>query len=143
VKLAPDLADEALDEAVEVAASAGAAGVVAANTTLDRSAVAGHPWAAEAGGLSGAPLEARATEVVARVHARARGRLPVVGVGGIFSAEDAYRKIRAGATLVQLYTGFVYGGPFAPRRILEGLAELLRRDGFRSIEEAVGVASKV
>ncbi|HEY7723869.1 MAG TPA: quinone-dependent dihydroorotate dehydrogenase [Anaeromyxobacteraceae bacterium] len=142
VKLAPDLADEALDEAVEVAVSAGASGIVATNTTLDRAGVAGHPRAAEAGGLSGAPLERRATEVVGRIHARARGRLPVVGVGGVFGAEDAYRKIRAGATLVQLYTGLVYGGPAVPRRIIAGLAELLKRDGFRSVEEAVGTTSK-
>jgi dihydroorotate dehydrogenase len=140
VKLAPDLADGALDEAVEVAAAAGVSGIVATNTTLDRAGVAGHPLAAEAGGLSGAPLERRATEVVARIHARTRGRLPVVGVGGVFGAEDAYRKIRAGATLVQLYTGFVYGGPAAPRRILAGLTELLRRDGFGSVAEAVGTA---
>jgi dihydroorotate dehydrogenase len=138
VKLAPDLDDQALDEAVEVAVAAGAAGVVATNTTLDRAGVAGHPRAAEAGGLSGAPLERRATEVVRRVYDRARGRLAVVGVGGIFTAEDAYRKIRSGASLVQLYTGFVYEGPRAPVRILRGLEALLRRDGLRSVGEAVG-----
>jgi dihydroorotate dehydrogenase len=138
IKLAPDLSDEALDEAVDVAAAAGAAGVVATNTTLDRAGVAGHPRAGEAGGLSGAPLERRATEAVRRVHARARGRLAVVGVGGVFTAEDAYRKIRAGASLVQVYTGFVYGGPRAPARILRGLEALLRRDGFRSVGEALG-----
>lgn len=142
VKLAPDLGDEALDEAVEVAVAAGAAGVVATNTTLDRAAVAGHPRAAEAGGLSGAPLERRATEVVRRVYARARGRLAVVGVGGVFTAEDAYRKIRAGASLVQLYTGFVYGGPRAPARILAGLEALLRRDGFGSVAEALGADAR-
>jgi dihydroorotate dehydrogenase len=138
VKLAPDLSDEALDQAVDVALAAGAAGVVATNTTLDRSGVAGHPRAAEEGGLSGAPLERRATEAVRRVYLRARGRLDVVGVGGVFSAEDAYRKIRAGASLVQVYTGFVYGGPRSPARILRGLADLLRRDGFRSVGEALG-----
>jgi len=142
VKLAPDLPDPALDEAVEVAVAAGAAGVVATNTTLDRSAVAGHPRAAEAGGLSGAPLEARATEVVRRVSLRARGRLAGVGVGGVFGPEDAYRKIRAGASLVQLYTGFVYGGPASPRRILAGLGALLERDGLGSVEEAVGADAR-
>jgi dihydroorotate dehydrogenase len=142
VKLAPDLADEALDEAVEVAVAAGAAGVVATNTTLDRAAVAGHPRATEAGGLSGAPLERRATEAVRRVYARARGRLAVVGVGGVFTAEDAYRKIRAGASLVQVYTGFVYGGPRTPARILAGLEALLRRDGFRSVAEALGADAR-
>jgi dihydroorotate dehydrogenase len=142
VKLAPDLADEALDEAVEVAVAAGAAGVVATNTTLDRAGVAGHPRAGEAGGLSGAPLERRATEAVRRVYARARGRLAVVGVGGVFTAEDAYRKIRAGASLVQVYTGFVYGGPRSPARILAGLEALLRRDGFRSVAEALGADAR-
>ncbi len=138
VKLAPDLGDGALDEALEVAVAAGAAGIVATNTTVDRAAVAGHARAAEAGGLSGAPLERRATEVVRRAYARAGGRLAVVGVGGVFTAEDAYRKIRAGASLVQLYTGFVYGGPRAPSRILAGLEALLHRDGFRSVGEALG-----
>jgi dihydroorotate dehydrogenase len=143
VKLAPDLGDEALDEAVDVALAAGAAGVVAANTTIGRAGVEGHLRAAEAGGLSGAPLEARATEVVRRVFARSGGRLPVVGVGGVFSGEGAYRKIRAGACLVQLYTGFIYGGPGAPRRILSELEALLARDGFRSAEEAVGADHRI
>jgi len=138
VKLAPDLTDQALDEAVDVVLAAGASGIVATNTTLDREGVAGHPRALEAGGLSGAPLERRATEVVRRVYARAGARLAVVGVGGVFTAEDAYRKIRAGASLVQAYTGFVYGGPRFPARVLTGLEELLRRDGFSSVGEAIG-----
>ena len=115
VKLAPDLGEEALDEAVEVAISAGASGVVATNTTISRPpAVQGHPRAAEAGGLSGAPLEPLATAAVRRAFLRARGRIPVVGVGGVMSAADAYAKIRAGASLVQAYTGFIYGGPAWP-----------------------------
>jgi len=139
VKLAPDLAPEALDEAVDVAVGAGAAGVVATNTTIQRPGPAGaHRLAGEAGGLSGAPLEALATAAVRRAFARARGRLPIVGVGGVMTAEDAYRKIRAGASLVQAYTGFVYGGPrFAPR-LLGDLAGLLRRDGFSAVADAVG-----
>lgn len=143
VKLAPDLAPEALDEAVDVAAACGAAGVVATNTTVQRpGATAWHRLAAEAGGLSGAPLEALATEAVRRAFVRARGRLPVVGVGGVMTAEDAYRKIRAGASLVQAYTGFVYGGPrFAPR-LLDALARLLERDGFSTVAEAVGVDAR-
>jgi dihydroorotate dehydrogenase len=138
VKLAPDLSDEALDEAVDVAVAAGAAGIIATNTTLDRERVKGHPRAGEAGGLSGAPLEERATEVVRRVYGRAGGRLAVIGVGGVFDGEGAYRKIRAGASLVQTYTGFIYGGPRFPRRVLEELSALLRRDGFSSIGEAIG-----
>jgi dihydroorotate dehydrogenase len=138
VKLAPDLEDPALDEAVDVAVAAGAAGIVATNTTLSRAAVAGHPRAGEAGGLSGAPLEARATEVVRRCFARAAGRLVIVGCGGVSSAEDAYRKIRAGASLVQVYTGLIYEGPGLVRRLNAGLGELLARDGFASVAEAVG-----
>jgi dihydroorotate dehydrogenase len=138
VKLAPDLAPEALDEAVDVAVAAGAAGIVATNTTLGRAGVEGHPRAQEAGGLSGAPLEALATAAVRRCYARARGRVPIVGVGGVMDAQGAYAKIRAGASLVQVYTGFIYGGPSFVRRLNEGLELLLKRDGFSRVEEAVG-----
>lgn len=138
VKLAPDLAPEALDEAVEVAIAAGVAGIVATNTTLSRAGVERHPRAAEQGGLSGAPLEALATSVVSRCYARAAGRVPIVGVGGVMDAAGAYAKIRAGATLVQVYTGLVYGGPGFVRDLDAGLAALLARDGFASIGEAVG-----
>jgi dihydroorotate dehydrogenase len=138
VKLAPDLSDQALEEAVDVAVAAGAAGIIATNTTLDRERVKGHPRAGEVGGLSGAPLEDRATEVVRRVYARAAGRLAVIGVGGVFDGEGAYRKIRAGASLVQAYTGFIYGGPGFPKRVLRELSVRLRRDGFSSVGEAIG-----
>jgi dihydroorotate dehydrogenase len=138
VKLAPDLAPEALDEAVDVAIAAGAAGLIATNTTLSRAGVEDHPRAGEQGGLSGAPLERLATSVVRRCAARAAGRVPIVGVGGVMGAEDAYAKIRAGASLVQVYTGLVYGGPGFVRRVNEGLARLLARDGFARVEQAVG-----
>jgi dihydroorotate dehydrogenase len=138
VKLAPDLEDQALDEAVDVALSAGVAGIVATNTTISRAAVEPDPRAGETGGLSGAPLERRATEVVRRVHARAAGRLVVIGAGGVLSADDAYRKVRAGASLVQVYTGLIYGGPAFVARLQSGLAALLARDGFRSLADAVG-----
>lgn len=138
VKLAPDLAPEALEEAVDVAVEAGVAGIVATNTTLSRAGVEGHPRAGEAGGLSGAPLEALATACVRRVYARAAGRVPVIGVGGIMDAEGAYAKIRAGAALVQAYTGLIYGGPAFVKRVNEGVARLLARDGFARLEDAVG-----
>ncbi len=138
VKLAPDLAPEALDEAVDVAIAAGASGIIATNTTLSRAGVEGHPRAGEQGGLSGAPLERLATSVVRRCAARAAGRIPIVGAGGVMSAEDAYAKIRSGASLVQVYTGLVYEGPAFVRRLNEGLARLLARDGFTRVEEAVG-----
>jgi dihydroorotate dehydrogenase len=138
VKLAPDLEDPAIDQAVDVAVAAGAAGIIATNTTVSRAGLVGHPRAAETGGLSGAPLERRATEVVRRCHARAGGKLVIVGCGGVLSAEDAYAKIRAGASLVQVYTGLIYQGPGFVRRLHAGLARLLARDGFRSVAEAVG-----
>ncbi|MGA8891629.1 MAG: dihydroorotate dehydrogenase (quinone), partial [Anaeromyxobacteraceae bacterium] len=93
-----------------------------------------------AGGLSGAPLAPLALAALRRAHARAAGRIPIVGVGGIMDARDAYARIRAGAALVQVYTGLIYGGPALPRRVLEELPELLRRDGFQSVPEAVGTA---
>jgi dihydroorotate dehydrogenase len=138
VKLAPDLAPEALDEAVDVAIAAGVSGIIATNTTLSRAGVEGHPRAKEQGGLSGAPLERLATSVVRRCAERAAGRVPVVGAGGVMSAEDAYAKIRAGASLVQVYTGFIYGGPAFVRSVNEGLARLLARDGFARVADAVG-----
>jgi len=141
VKLAPDLEDAALDEAVDVALAAGAAGIVATNTTVSRAGVAGHPDAGQAGGLSGAPLERRATEVIRRCRARAGERLVVIGCGGVLSAEDAYAKIRAGASLVQVYTGLVYEGPAFVHRLNAGLAALLTRDGFRTVSEAVGAGA--
>ncbi len=123
---------------MDVAVAAGVSGIIATNTTLSRAGVEGHPRAKEQGGLSGAPLERLATEVVRRCARRAAGRVPIVGAGGVMSAEDAYAKIRAGATLVQVYTGFVYGGPAFVRKVNEGLAALLARDGFASVRDAVG-----
>jgi dihydroorotate dehydrogenase len=142
VKLAPDLTPEALDEAVDVAIAAGVAAIAATNTTLSRAGVEGHPHASEAGGLSGAPLTSRATEVIRRVAVRAAGRVPVIGSGGVMSAEDAWEKLRAGATLVQVYTGFIYGGPAFPSQLNAGLVRLMDRDGFGSVQEAIGADLK-
>ncbi len=143
VKLAPDLSDEALDEAVDVALGAGVAGIVATNTTLQRpGAVASHPHGREAGGLSGAPLEPLATHALRRVYLRAADRVPIIGVGGVFSAEQAYAKIRSGATLVQAYTGYIYGGPRFVPEVLRGLHILLKRDGFSRVSDAVGVDAR-
>jgi dihydroorotate dehydrogenase len=138
VKIAPDLTPEALDEVVDVAIAAGAAGLIATNTTVSRHGVETHPRAREAGGLSGAPLEALATAAVRRCYARAAGRLPIIGCGGILSAEDAYAKIRAGATLVQGYSGLIFVGPGFAREVHDGLVALLRRDGFATLSEVVG-----
>jgi dihydroorotate dehydrogenase len=142
VKLAPDLEPEALDEAVDVAIAAGVAAIAATNTTLSRIGVEGHPRAGEAGGLSGAPLTARSTAVIRRVAARAAGRVPIIGSGGVMTAEDAWAKIRAGASLVQVYTGFIYGGPGFPSRLNRELCRLMERDGFSSVEQAIGADLK-
>ncbi|MGI8748142.1 MAG: quinone-dependent dihydroorotate dehydrogenase, partial [Deinococcus sp.] len=98
-----------------------------------------HPHRKETGGLSGRPLTALNRAPVRRAYRLSGGRLPVVGVGGVFTPEDAYAMIRAGASLVEVYTAFVYGGPGLPSRLHSGLAGLLRRDGFRHVSEAVGV----
>jgi dihydroorotate dehydrogenase len=140
VKLAPDLSESALDEAVDVALSVGASGIVATNTTIQRpGVVASHPRAVEAGGLSGAPLEPLAASALRRVYSRAGTRIPIVGVGGIMSAEDVYLRVRSGAVLVQAYTGFVYGGPALVPRVLSGLQRLLERDGFSKLSDAIGI----
>jgi dihydroorotate dehydrogenase len=136
VKVAPDLADEALPGIVEVARRGGASGFVATNTTIQRQGVTTH--IEEAGGLSGAPLRQRATAVIRTLHRLAGPELPIIGVGGIFTAADAYAKIRAGASLVQIYTGMIFEGPRLARRIACGLADLLRRDGLTHLRDAVG-----
>ena len=140
VKIAPDLHDDDLRTLVSVAAGSGVAGLIATNTTIDHSVLPpDHPLAGEDGGLSGAPLRERATAVIRRLYGLSGGTLPIVGVGGIFTAADAYAKIRAGASLVQVYTGFVYEGPALPRTLCSGLKALLARDGFATIASAVGV----
>ncbi len=140
VKIAPDLDDPALDQIVDIALAHQVSGIIATNTTLERPF--SHPLAKEGGGLSGAPLRGIATRVIRRLYGRARGRLAIIGVGGVFSAEDAYEKIRAGANAVQIYSGLIYQGPAVVGRILRGLRQLLARDGFRSLTEAVGRESR-
>ena len=136
VKLSPDLPELAIEEAVAVVDDYGLDGVIAVNTTTDRPRGLRSPNRAERGGLSGAPIEDRATETVRFVAERVD--VPVVGVGGVSDAAGAYAKIRAGASLVQLYTGLVYEGPTLARDINQGLVDLLDRDGFESVEAAVG-----
>jgi dihydroorotate dehydrogenase len=136
VKLSPDLHREAVAEAVALAEELDLDGIVATNTTTDRPESLQGEARTEEGGLSGRPIEPRATELVRFVAERTD--LPVVGVGGVFTAEDAYRKIRAGASLVQLYTALIYRGPAVAREINRGLLDLLEDDGFDSVEAAVG-----
>jgi dihydroorotate dehydrogenase len=136
VKIAPDLDQAALEAIVGIARDRGVAGLIVTNTTIARDGVV-SPLAAETGGLSGAPLRPLSDDVLRRVHLLAGG-LPIVGVGGVFRAADAWAKILAGASLVQIYTGFVYEGAGLPRRLNEDLLLLCDQAGIRSIGEAVG-----
>ena len=141
VKIAPDLSDEDVDAVADLALELGLDGIVATNTTIDRAGLASSEdevRACGAGGLSGAPLKARALEVLRRLYRRSDGRLVLIAAGGIEDASDAWTRILAGATLVQIYTGFIYGGPLAPSRIARGLAERARAAGYASVAEAVG-----
>lgn len=137
LKIAPDLSEAELADVAEVALSSGIDAVIATNTTLARDGLKG-PEKGEAGGLSGAPLFDKSTRVLARLSLLTQGRLPLIGVGGIASAEDAYAKIRAGATAVQLYSALVYQGLSLVPDIARGLDGLLARDGFANVAEAVG-----
>ena len=139
VKIAPDLDAAELEAVAEVTLARGVDGIIATNTTLARPATLRDAAAAEAGGLSGAPLFARSTEVLRALRRLTRGRLALIGVGGVASGADAYVKIRAGADAVQLYTALVYDGPGLVGRIKRDLAALLVRDGFARVADAVGV----
>ncbi len=138
VKIAPDLSTDERADIAAVALATGIDGIVVANTTVARPPGLGSRHKGEAGGLSGRPLFAPSTALLGEIYRLTGGRLPLVGVGGVASAADAYAKIRAGASLVQLYTALVFAGPVLLGRIKAGLAKLLRRDGFASIAEAVG-----
>ena len=141
VKIAPDLAPEQVDAVVDLAMARGIAGMIVSNTTLSREGLASPPeLAGQEGGLSGAPLRERSTALVERVARRSQGRLVVVGVGGVFTADDAWDKLAAGASLVQVYTGFVYGGPGTARAIAAGLLARMDRAGVRHVSEIVGSA---
>ena len=141
LKIAPDLAQDERQEIAEAALETGIDGLVISNTTVARPPTLKSPLAREAGGLSGPPLFAPSTALVADMHRRTGGRVPIVGVGGVSSAADAYAKIRAGASLVQLYTALVYEGPGLIERIKRELAGMLARDGHASIAAAVGASS--
>ena len=138
VKIAPDATDDDLDDIVAVCRNLRMDGIIVGNTTLSRPATLRSARRGEAGGLSGAPLTALSTDVLRRTAQRAEGQCPLIGCGGVGSGADAYAKIRAGATLVQLYSAMVYEGPPLIRRIKDELAALLARDGFASVAEAVG-----
>ena len=141
VKIAPDLSDGDVDAIADLALELGLDGIVATNTTVARPPLrmaAADVAALGDGGLSGAPLAARSLEVLERLYARVGDRLVLVSAGGIEDADDAWERIRTGATLVQLYTGLVYGGPLTPSRMARGLAARARAAGFESVSQARG-----
>ena len=139
LKIAPDLDEHALDDIAAVVLECGIEGIIVTNTTIARAASLNSKHASQPGGLSGRPLFEPSTRVLAGMRRRLGAKLVLVGVGGISSGADAYRKIRAGASLVQLYTALVYEGGGLVTRIKRDLVELMERDGFKSISEAVGV----
>ncbi|MBW4641590.1 MAG: quinone-dependent dihydroorotate dehydrogenase [Goleter apudmare HA4340-LM2] len=149
VKIAPDLTWEAIADIITLAQTYQLAGIIATNTTISRDglktqviAQTGKPVQEEAGGISGAPLRDRSIEVIHFIWQQTQGKLPVIGVGGIFSPEDAWEKITAGASLIQVYTGWIYEGPLMVRRILAGLLTKLEQNGLNSISEAIGLEAK-
>ena len=141
LKIAPDLEDDEIESIVQIALSRSVAGIIATNTTVNRDGLQSSRSRIDAsgeGGLSGAPLRDRSNEIIALIYRSTGGSLPIVGVGGVFTAEDAWQKICAGASLVQLYTGFIYEGPGIARDINEGLRRIVSKEGFVSLDEAVG-----
>ena len=142
LKIAPDLTEADKEDIAAGALESGLSGLIVSNTTVARPQSLSNPKREQTGGLSGRPLFQPSTELLGEMYRLTGGRLPLIGVGGVASAEDAYAKLRAGASLVQLYTALVYQGPGLIRRIKAGLLEALRRDGFENVAEAVGADHK-
>lgn len=141
VKVAPDLTFEALDEILELVGPRQIAGIVATNTTITRPSTNDPKMQriySETGGLSGKPLRERSTEVIRHLYRQTGGKLPIIGVGGIFDAADAWEKIMAGASLIQVYTGLVYEGPSIAKKIVRGLREQMERKGMKELREVIG-----
>lgn len=138
LKIAPDLDEAECEDIAEITLASGVDGMIVSNTTIAREGLVDGRHASETGGLSGAPLMQKSTEVLRRMARLTDRKLPLVGVGGVASGDDAYAKIRAGASLVQLYTALTYQGPGLVTRIKNDLAAALRRDGFATVQDAVG-----
>jgi dihydroorotate dehydrogenase len=148
VKIAPDLEWEAIADIISLAKTYQIAGLIATNTTISREGLktqiiekTGKPPQEEGGGISGKPVRDRSTEVIRFIYEQTQGQMPIIGVGGIFSAEDAWEKITAGACLIQTYTGWIYEGPMMVRRILAGLLTKLEEKGLTSISQAIGLGN--
>ncbi|AKG21877.1 quinone-dependent dihydroorotate dehydrogenase [Calothrix sp. 336/3] len=149
VKIAPDLSWEAIADIISLAKTYELAGIIATNTTIRRDGLktqylyqTGKSPQEEAGGISGLPVRDRSTEIIHYIWQQTQGSIPIIGVGGIFTAQDAWEKITAGASLIQVYTGWVYEGPFMVKRILQGLLDNLHHHGLNSISQAVGLQAK-
>ena len=136
VKIAPDLSDAEIEAIVDIALRLNLAGIIATNTTISRENLKTN--INETGGLSGKPLQKKSNEIIKKIYKYSNGKLPIIGVGGIFSAEDAFEKIASGACLIQSYTGFVYHGVSFAREINSGLARILKEKGFANLDEAIG-----
>jgi dihydroorotate dehydrogenase len=145
VKIAPDLSEAEIESITDVCLRLNLDGIIATNTTVSRDNLQASAFEVErigSGGLSGKPLNERSTAVVSKIYRYSKGKLPIVGVGGIFNARDAFDKIAAGACLIQAYTGFVYEGFTFARDVNFGLAKILREKGFASLDEAIGTEAQ-
>lgn len=141
LKIAPDVNEDQIREIVKTAQEAGVSGIIATNTSINREGLQTPTERVTAigdGGLSGAPLRNLSNRVISTVYRLTNGRMPIIGVGGVFNADDAWEKICAGASLIQIYTGFIYEGPSITRRINEGLRQIVSQKGFVSLDEAIG-----
>ncbi len=140
VKVSPDMAEQDLQGVAEVSIALQMAGIIATNTTIQRDSLINNPQ--QEGGLSGIPLQQKALYTLRALYQVSQGRIPLIGVGGISSAEDAWNRILAGASLIQVYTGLIYKGPSLPRDINRGLLHFLQQAGLQNIQEAVGLQSR-
>jgi dihydroorotate dehydrogenase len=139
LKVAPDMSDEHMSDVVQVAVAEGVSGIIATNTTLSREGLINQTHLNEMGGLSGKPLTERSTTWIKEIYQETGSQIPIIGVGGIFNGDDAYEKIRAGASLVQVYTGMIYEGPKVVNKINKRLVQLMKQDGFKNISQVVGI----
>lgn len=144
IKISPDMTIDELNDVCDVALRLKVDGIIISNTTIDeRDKLLTRAYADETGGLSGKPLLSRSNQTLSDVYKRTQGKIPLIGVGGVFTAHDAFEKIKLGASLVQVYTGLIYEGPGLPADLKQGLAHLLRKEGFSNVSEAVGIAHKM
>lgn len=143
VKLAPDLKKEEQEEIAKTLVGAGIDGIILSNTTLERPEFLPENFRSEMGGLSGKPLTNKSTDIIRNFYKLTKGKIPIIGVGGISNAQDAYDKICAGASLIQIYSGLIFKGPDLIHDINKGLLELIENDGFKNLNEAIGSKNKI